>query len=181
MTDLIPEAMKNSSSSNSPKMNSNERHSVYALHKRGVSVGIMATTFGVNRRTIGHICNINSIFYKGIRKKFNEMGPEAFDKEYVTEDIIARVNATALTYRSEKSPDRQRDTLPKGVNPYARSKAGPHIIEGFSGNLFDVLIDYIASSGWYWSAPEHEDPNMREPTGPFNTSHIAYENAGECL
>lgn len=73
-----------------------ERCAIYALfYKDHITKGVLAYAFGLNRRTVGHIVNEASPFYKNVRRRAKMYGLEDLYKEYVTEEIVSRVAEAA--------------------------------------------------------------------------------------
>lgn len=180
MTELDPRALITNSGALEPKLSEAERGAILALRHAGVRVPVLAAAFNVNRRTVTHMCNPSSPYYKALRKKRNEMGPEKFDALYRTEEMVLRVNAVVNTPETKaKYADSEagKSTLP---NPNATSKQGEMSVKSFtSGEMVRVNIQFLSNGpfgpGWYWNVVAAVDS---DEFGPFLTSFAAYEDAG---
>lgn len=74
------------------KLNFEKRCAILALERiSGVSRPVLAAAFGVNRGTVAYICNNSSPHYKDVRREYNELGRDAFERKYLTEEIIDRI------------------------------------------------------------------------------------------
>lgn len=106
----------------SPKLNDEERCAILALVKSGVRRERVATAYGLDRRTVGHIANPQSPRYKEIRNKYKAMGHEGFVKEFLTEEVARKIAAL---------PEDEKHPTPVTGAPSARANrlAGIHKVK----------------------------------------------------
>lgn len=127
-----------------PKLSAFERCQVLALRKSGMSKGAIAITFGIDRRTVTHICNPRGTRYRSVRNEADSLGDKAFILKYVTEDLMQRVRAAAATPEGQASDDVDRQTPGAAkvgrVNKHATGKSGISMHKG-DGHTFTHRID----------------------------------------
>ena len=135
-----------------PKLDDEQRCSVLALVKAGVKREVVATAFGVDRRTVGHICNPSGLRYRNIREKYKAMGHEEFVKTYITEQVAKRV---ADASDSETETVEVKTKSPSGR---ASRMAGEHKVQPEQCNYeHKILIKYFkdpsitGSIGWHYA------------------------------
>lgn len=73
------------------KLSFHERCQVLALDKFGVHRYVIAEVMGISRPTVGYITRPNSPHYKPVRQRFEEVGRDAFLREYLDKDLMERV------------------------------------------------------------------------------------------
>lgn len=129
----LPADLMSSGHEFAPKMSLDQRCEIYALQLSGVSRNVLALAYGVNRRTITHICNPASSRYREVRKKKDEMGTAPFIAQYVTEEALKKVREFARhpdvnkTYKETDTPmtiNNPRSVRNAGVNTLNFNLAG---------------------------------------------------------
>lgn len=163
------------------KLTVHERCQVLALRKAGMSKGAIAITFGIDRRTVTHICNATGTRYRNVRDQAQSMGDSAFITKYVDDELMQRVKAAAETPEA-KASDEKDAKKPGGsklnvVNPRANGKAGVSMHKG-AGHAFTHRVDvkWIEGKdgfpdGWYTDLLD--TPEAGDPIGnPDEHSHI---------
>jgi len=113
------------------KLTFDERCAILALYLSGVHRRVLAAAFGIDRRTVAHIYNKNSIHYKAVRTKLQELGHQGFLREYLTEEATMRVakvaNDPAVTLADKEWRSKtDGDILPSRKK---NRKEGLHIIK----------------------------------------------------
>lgn len=138
-----------------------ERCQILALRLVNMSIGAIAATFKIDRRTVTHICKDSSPRYKQIRDIKQSMGEQAFISKYVTEDLLVRVTAAATTPEAQETwaehdqkpaagtPNKQAHGK-SGITPYkGPSHEHSHRIEvswvegkeGYPNGWYTLLLD----------------------------------------
>lgn len=156
MTDLtpIPQHLLKRSPDNDefrPKLSDHERCSVLALHLMGVKTEALAMAYGLNRRTVTHICNSSSTHYKETRKERKRMGDEAFIEKYADEAARQRLLSVSNkpNLKSRKADARER------------RKAGIHVVKpeqcAHSHRLEIAYREDGDPPGWYYRDLDSED------------------------
>lgn len=186
---LIPtELMSLGSSKFEAKLSSTERCQILALRLSGMSIGAIAVTFGVNRRTVTHIHNESSPRYHSVRKIAETMGRDAFLAKFVTEDLIDRIRANAVRAEAQESgekADKRRSTESNGVpNPRATRHAGITMHKG-PGHEFTHRIEVLwvegkegYADGWYSKLLDSGTVDATEPFGdPDAKTHMTSATA----
>lgn len=144
------------------KLSFDRRCAILALDWCGYSRRLLSKAFGVNRSTIAYVCNPSSPHYRDVRRRFAEMGKEAFIEQYATNDIISFVNAFKGDPELELSRD-QIDELRSNnsllsANKAATKQAGSHRMVGAvfdHGIRFDIVWigdphnKAAPNPGWY--------------------------------
>lgn len=164
------------------KLTVNERCQVLALRIAGMSIGAVAVTFGVNRRTVTHICNDDSPRYHAIRKIRDTMGNDAFVTKFVTEDLVDRVKEAATKPEANESYAEHDALNPerKGVpNKRATKCSGISMHKG-PNHAFThrVSVEWVEdragyADGWYSTLLDVEGEDASVPFGdPDQNSHL---------
>lgn len=116
-----------------PKLERDERCAVLALVRAGVDMYVVATAFGVDRRTVGHIANKQSIHYKDVRREYENLGPIDFTTQYVTPEVVERVEAAKVDplskVRDPAAAVQARTALDGRPNARAKGMAGIHVVK----------------------------------------------------
>lgn len=171
-----------------PKMSFAERCSCLAFYHAGVKKNVLALVFGVNRRTVSHIVNDHGLHYKNVRERRRELGPDEFNRTYITEELTMRINEMRSHPDVEKTQgeiDSERSS--NKPNERAAKKAGYHLVVGeVTGMKCNVEVKWISSKhdpeqGWFWFNNDEPDANIRQWIGPFRTSNDALENAKQSI
>ncbi len=161
------------------KLDFADRCSVLAFVKAGVQRNLIAKTFAVDRRTVSHIVNPASPHYKDVRKKYEELGPEQFKLEYITEAWSLKVAESASLPAPASAP------VPTGGQraPNARAARfkGVHVINGTR-----VEIGYVPDSddfGWRYRELDGSHPETWLHNGEESrmTSQACYKALEENL
>lgn len=160
------------------KLTFDERCQILALRLSNMSIGAIAVTFGVNRRTVTHVHKKTSPRYQNVRKLCEAMGEAAFMTKYITEDLVARVKAAADTpeaqetyIEQDKKPGSTKVGRPNrnanrhsGVTMYKRNRIEVVWVEGLEGY----------PDGWYTKLLDVSDVNATEPFGdPDSMTHLS--------
>lgn len=113
-----------------PKLDFNERCSILALVMSGVDRRVVAVAFGVDRRTVGHVVNKQSVHYKDVRREYARMGHDAFVAAHLTEQAALKVAAAASDPAVFKTDSQIREETGVSV-PSARAAkmAGIHVVK----------------------------------------------------
>lgn len=164
------------------KLTSVQRCEILALRMSKMSVGAVAVTFGVNRRTVTHIANEESNKYQSVRKLRDQMGHEAFVTKYVTEDLIDRVKAAALTREAQESYteyDQEQPTRSGVANKRATKSSGVTMHRG-PNHAFThrIEIGWVENTegfpdGWYFKLLDVDGPEATEWSGTGNEADHA--------
>ena len=99
-----------------PKLDEVKRRAIYALDKSNVHRNVIAAAFGVDRRTVSHICNEHSVHYKSVRIDYKRMGHDDFVKQYLTPEVVTLVSRVKVD-----APPKENSS---GPNPKAVKKIG---------------------------------------------------------
>lgn len=164
------------------KLTQEERCQILALRLVGMSIGAVAVTFKVNRRTVTHIYNESSPRYHAVRKLRDEMGAERFINRFVTEDLIERVKEAANTPEAQESYSEHDAANPerKGVANKRATKCSGITMHKGPDHLFthrievkwiEGMTDYV--DGWYALLLDTDKGDELHPFGdPDNNSHL---------
>lgn len=164
------------------KLTVTQRCEILALRIAKMSVGAVAATFGVNRRTVTHIANEDSNKYQAVRNLRDQMGREAFVTKYVTEDLIDRVKAAAQTREAQESYteyDQEQPTRTGTANKRATKSSGITMHRG-PNHAFThrIEIGWVEGAegyedGWYFKLLDVDGPEATEWSGTGNeTDHL---------
>jgi len=173
---LIPqEDFKNSNSGKfAPKLNEEERCSVMALVQSGVKRERVAVAFNIDRRTVGHIVNEQSVRYRSVRKKYRALGHDDFVAKYLTESVALKVAALPREIEAPKPAG--------GISPRANRLAGRHTVHPDQcGYDHHVEIKYHdegeAGPGWYYRDEDSKAPDTWFHNGAASlaTSQACYD------
>ena len=139
-----------------PKLDFAQRCEILALYRRGVGRNVLADAFGIDRRTVTHIQNQNSVHYKSVRDRYAELGKEVFEREYITE---------AGSLKVAEQLGKQPKADPTKPNRNAGRHAGINIVDGTyceRPHRVDVqwLADGAAGPGWYYQDLDGPAPEL---------------------
>jgi len=183
---LPKEAMKEVSYTKfAPKLTFDQRCTALALDKVSVHRNIIAELFGVDRRTVSHICNAHSTHYRSVRDHYKRMGHEAFITEYVTPETVGAIKLIKIRM---PSPDNKKPVMPSvkaGVpNPRATKSKGLHTVKPEQCSYTHrVEIQYQADmvpAGWYYrdlDSKSNKDAWLHNGTESLLTSQAALSMA----
>lgn len=134
-----------------PKLTIEQRCEVLALYMTGFSQETIGAMYGINRRTVTHICKPNGVHYKQIRESAASMGKEAFVNKYMAHDKLT----VALAFRQDREDTAQKN------NKFAAGKDGIHIVRG--ENCVDqhrVIIQWREEEGgWFYRDLDGDFPD----------------------
>lgn len=191
---LNPALLRENNVKFEPKLSFAERCAVLALNLQGASISALATTFGINRRTVKHIVSENGPRYKAVREQVKVMGEDAFIREYITETIAMRFNKAKdepethepeIEYR--QTPRSERAGVPSarasahaGINMWTPPGAEyAHRIEIAwleANTAEDDNGPFEHPAGWYSRDLDGETPE-RWNGDPDNDSHLSSAKA----
>lgn len=171
--------ISNNTSKYAPKLSFTQRCEILALHRNGVSRETIAKIYKVDRRTITHIYNSQSVHYRNVREEELRLGRNNFVTKYLTTDV----QNAAFAFMGDKT-----DKLIN--NKAANRKAGIHTMRNeFCNYDHRVIIKWmeedpekgIKVAGWYYQDMEGEWPNDWFNCGPdsLKTSQSCYTHAME--
>lgn len=148
----------------SAKLDFDQRCEILALHRAGVSRVALAEAYGLDRRTITHIYNPKSTHYRNVREELVKLGPEEFQKRYITDNALTKLKNISISERSRgDGPMAQRNaTRFKGVHAVtndAVSRAHRIVVQ-----WHEKGIDGLAP-GWYYQDMDGDDPNAWRHNG----------------
>lgn len=194
MLDLDPRALRENNPSFEPKLNFAERCAVLALHRKNVSVRMLAAAFGVNRRTVNHIINPESSRYHSVRARERQIGTEAFIDEYTTEAIIKRVNEAAsspeMTQTNSEYDKQPRAERANVASKHATGSSGINTLKlphhEYSHRVEVSWLDantaeddngpFEHPAGWYWRDLDGDTPD-RWNGDPESQTHLTSAKA----
>jgi hypothetical protein len=168
------------------KLSFAERCQMLALRHAGMSIGAVAIAFNVNRRTVTHIHNERSPRYHNVRAHRDDLGEEAFLTKYLTEDVVERVKAAAMTTEAQATyaaMDKLPGSAKAGVpNPRATSNAGVSVHKGPNhGHSHRIQVAWVAEAtppGWYSKLLDVDGIDSTEWGGdPEAMSHLTSSTA----
>lgn len=177
MTDvktLLPaEAFVSDSGKFKPKLTHEQRCQILALVRSGIKRELVGAAFEVDRRTVSHICNPQSPHYRDVRKHYIELGPEEFNKRYLTEEAVLRVR------------DRKIVVAPKAdTSPRADRMAGQHTIPARAGlreysHRVEIayLKDGAAGPGWYY----RDLDSKTDAEGWYHSGEASLKTSSACF
>lgn len=163
------EAFKKQDGRFSPKLSARERCEVLALLMSGLSVPLVAAAYGIDRRTASHIGNPASPHYRSTRAKLAQMGEAAFIAEFVTSEVMDRVNRAAKEkgeeIRASSRRKYEKAKEPTEPNKNARKHAGMHVVKTeFTSYSHRIEVawrdDQEWGAGWYYRDLDSSDPDM---------------------
>lgn len=130
------------------KLDFDQRCEVLALYRTGVPRVVLAEAYGIDRRTVTHIYNPQSVHYRNVREEEKRLGAEAFQRQYITENGLNKLKQIMATYKptSDFHPIRNA-TKYKGVHTITNDQTSrPHrvIIQYREAGIDNV------GAGWYY-------------------------------
>lgn len=149
------------------KLTFEQRCTVLALVVGRVSRPVIARAFGVDRRTVTHICNEASAHYRNVRAKLKELGPDEFKKQYISEADALAIAAAMTDVQAQSEPT----TVPSSRRT---SAAGMHTVKpdqcAYSHRLeiqfFKGRDDTTDFEGWLYRDLDSKEPDMWFNNGP---------------
>lgn len=159
---LLP-LLSNDRTKFAPKLIFEERCEILAMHRVGISRDLLAKAYGINRRTVTHICKSTSSHYRDVRREEAELGRTIFQMKYLSQDVLDKVLAQRQL----------RETTAQVNNKSANKKMGPHTVQGEMceyphriviawknrGDPSNMEGDTIPISGWYYNDLDGDFPN----------------------
>lgn len=174
-----------------PKLTHPDRCGILASVVAGFPREAVAHAFGVNRRTVTHICNRSSPSYKNVRDEYDRLGHAEFLRTFLTDPVRNKVKEALSSPEAQKSTTRLRaDQAAKlsakrqevGPDAKAAKHNGSHSIKCRSTetvHLFNIAFTTHPATGiegWFFQQPEIDEFwNANPITGqPFLSSSEAY-------
>jgi hypothetical protein len=162
------------------KLSFDERCSVLALYMSGIHRRVLASAFGIDRRTVAHIYNKNSIHYKNVRSKLEELGRDAFIQRYLTEEASERVTAVANNPEVTLSDDqlRKEPVKPPVPNKRRNRRAGINMLTppqcdyshrvmiAWRDQTYDPVSGVDLPEGWWYQDMDGNNPDEWFYSGP---------------
>lgn len=158
------------------KLTARERCEVLALMTLGMSRNLVAAAYDIDRRTVSHIANPFSKSYKQVRAQMEAKGEKAFIAEFVTSEVMNRVNRAAVERRNEIAATSRRAYEAEKPDPtvprkQARKDAGMHVVKNdFTSYSHRIEVawreDQPWGVGWYYRDLDSENPDDWFHNGP---------------
>lgn len=155
LNQIPPEAMADSDGKFQAKLDFGLRCNAFAAVLAGIKKDVVASAFGVDRRTISHMVNPYSKHYKRVREEVDKMGPAAFKLKFFDEKTLERIRSAKLP---TATPKEERD--PNAPNARAKSKAGIQTVKpeqcSYNHRLEIVfraavfLDGPVSAAGWWY-------------------------------
>ena len=120
LANIPPAALASGDGKFQAKLDFKLRCNAFAAVLAGIKKDIVASAFGIDRRTISHMVNPQSKHYKRLREEVNKMGPQAFKLQYFDEETLERIRHAKIPEPTPKGEPRD----PNVPNARAKSKAG---------------------------------------------------------
>jgi len=145
----------------SAKLDFEQRCEILALYRSGVGRTVLAEAYGLDRRTVTHIYNPNSVHYRNVRDMEKHLGTELFLKTFITENALARlrrvVKPDVEVVKDDKAPRAKRS---------ATKYAGVHEVQTSSTSFAHrIIIGWCEATldndgpGWYYRDADGPDPD----------------------
>lgn len=138
-----------------PKLDFDQRCEILALYRTGLGRTILSAAYGIDRRTITHIYNPKSKHYKSVRAEEKRLGKDAFQKKYLTENVLIKLRNFAEVNkanppkvgRPKKSRANRSASRFAGVHTIMNDNLErPHTVQiGWEENPIDGV-----GAGWYY-------------------------------
>ena len=161
MSDL-PEGAFRSEGKFVPKLTFAERCEVLAFYRKGVSRIMLATAFGVDRRTVTHIYTKTSPHYKNVREEEERLGRERFVQTYITESGAQKIAAVQSQIKEERDPL----LSVKAANKHR----GLNLVKtDFTEHEHRIIIEWwdgVLGEGWYFKDLDGFHPDEMLHNGP---------------
>ncbi len=163
------------------KLDENDRIAIIAMYRSGIRREILALAFGVDKRTIGHMANPQSVHYIKDRKRYETLGMERVLAEIVTEEMKRKVVDATVSLRTVKT-----ETVSKNleVSPRSANYAGIHTVRpdqcAYSHRIEIKYRDEGDDpAGWYVRDMESLNPELWFHNGPasLKSSKACYDAA----
>jgi hypothetical protein len=169
---LNPMLMRPDAGKFAAKLSHSERCAVLACLINGVSHRVLAQAFGINRRTVSHIGNRDSIHYKSVRDELIGLGKEAFTDKYITEDIQNRVDEaghSAIVRMTNDAAARQ-DANIRTPTKMRNKHRGTHVLTPeqckYSHRVEIGWVNGFLGEGWYYRDLDGPEPEKWFHCGP---------------
>lgn len=169
----------------SSKLTERERCAILAVSLYGITRPVVAAAFGIDRRTVTHITNPNSLHYREVRAEHKRLGHQDFLKEYLTPDVMKRVNdafrnpdvnKSGMEIRADHAAKKAVQVRLEGPNEHSNKWEGRNSLklQQHNNDTYVVWIRWVPDhpSGEGWWVYEKED-DTAAVLGPFNTSEQA--------
>jgi hypothetical protein len=163
----------------SPKLSFTQRCEVLVLHRSGFTREIIAKMYGIDRRTVTHVCTDNSPHYKNVRQEEIGLGRARFEEKYRTPDLLNRAYAYVEANKQDGPVN----------NKQATAKAGIHSMRGELCTFnHRVIIKWLEPpegdvriAGWYYRDLDGDYSDMWFTRGEpdMKTSQACYNAALE--
>lgn len=186
------------------KLTGNERCQILALRMAGMSIGAIAVTFKVNRRTVTHIFNERSPRYHSVRKMRDDMGNDNFITRFVTQELLDRVRAAALLPEAQMSGEKYHEdkSAPKSGTPNARATrhsgvtihASPLLkyshrievgwvenMEGYPDGWYSKLLDVSGVDAEEWFGDPDSNTHLTSATALAYARQYCNDNYGNTI
>ena len=144
-----------------PKLDFEQRCEILALYRSGVGRTVLAEAYGLDRRTITHIYNPNSVHYRNVREAEEKLGSDAFLKRFITENALARLRRVV-----KKPAEVVHDPAAPKAKRSATKHAGIHYIMTSSTSYeHRIQIGWCEATldndgaGWYYRDADGPDPD----------------------
>lgn len=184
----VEPSMLRSSTKYKPKLSFDERCAILALYHYGMKKDIIADVFSVDRRTVSHVTNTQSIHYRNVREERVDCGGDDFFTKYVTEDVHKKIIGYKERKDAEPVPTKvEEPPLEAGMpNQRMHQKKGLHSVTGaISGERRNIEVYWNNAlednTGWFWHNLDEPDVEMRGPFGPFETSMKAFTDGKDSV
>ena len=165
------------------KLNDNERLAIITLDKIGVRRDVIATAFGVNRRTVAHMVNETSPRYRASRKKYYAEGHDNCVAKYITEEVLRKVRDVPVRTKTNTPPKTDEVV----VSSRADRLAGSHRIDPMPPlrrYAREVEIKFLRDTddpdkpdGWYY----RDKSSTTDPDSWFSFGEESRKTSSACL
>lgn len=140
------------------KLDFDQRCEILALYRTGVPRAALAEAYALDRRTVTHIYNPRSSHYRGIREEEKNLGSEAFQRQYITENGLNKLKQVmaSIVPTSDFYPIRNATKF-KGVHIIETDQTTkPHrVIIAYREKEIDNV-----GAGWYYQDRDGQVPEQ---------------------
>lgn len=179
-----------------PKLDFASRCAAYAAYKAGLQKRVIALAFGINPATMGYIIRPNSPHYRDVRRTYQEMGHEKFLLQYLTPEIMERLNEAAKNPELKLSIDELRSVNSAAANvanPKADKSKGRHVFEDGTGTIYYIEVCWVdepglepltgapRSAGWYIRITDDSPTPDTLPDRPWYGSDEHSKTSTACV
>ena len=147
----------------SAKLDFDQRCEILALHRAGISRVALAEAYGLDRRTVTHIYNPKSTHYKTVRAELEKLGPDEFQRRYITDNALTKLKNISVAEGAKEGPMAQKNaTRFKGVHSVMNDAVirAHRIIVAWREKGVDGQ-----PAGWYYQDMDGDDPNVWRHNG----------------